>query len=122
MNERPPHFGYPKFWPTARKEFAGFFEIVPRLNEAATYFITTDFEQQEPHQVVIRHGVAIGIACLFELVTLVGNGLGTGAWKVTRALVELTINLEYLRKFDDERTAYIDWHWVERHRTRAFFR
>jgi hypothetical protein len=49
-----------------------------------------------------------------EVITLAGNGLGQGAMKCMRTLLETSINTEYLRlnpvEFDD----YKEWYWVER--------
>ena len=51
---------------------------------------------------------------MLELVTLAGNGLGQGAMKISRTLMETVINAEYLRQSPDELDAYLKWSWVEK--------
>jgi Family of unknown function (DUF5677) len=51
-----------------------------------------------------------------ELVTLVGNGLGIGAMKIARNLLELSINAEYLRMNSAAVDDFVDWFWVEQHK------
>jgi hypothetical protein len=51
---------------------------------------------------------------MLELVTLAGNGLGHGAMKIARTLMETVINAEYLRQCPAELEAYLNWSWVEK--------
>ncbi len=57
--------------------------------------------------------VATGMA---EVVTLVANGMGNGAMKIVRGVVETAINAEYMRQFPDQSEKYMEWHWVELHK------
>ena len=43
-----------------------------------------------------------------------GNGLGQGAMKIVRTLMETVINAEYLRQYPNELDDYINWSWVEK--------
>jgi Family of unknown function (DUF5677) len=56
---------------------------------------------------------AIGMA---EVVTLVGNGMGHGAMKIVRGVLEDSINMEYMRRFPDQAEKYLEWQWVEQHK------
>jgi hypothetical protein len=51
---------------------------------------------------------------MLELVTLAGNGLGQGAMKIARTLMETVVNADYLRQFPNELDAYLKWSWVEK--------
>ena len=63
--------------------------------------------------VVLLQLVAIGMN---EVVTLVGNGMGHGAMKIVRGMVENAINAEYIRIFPGQGEKYSEWHWVELHK------
>jgi hypothetical protein len=57
-----------------------------------------------------------------EVITLAANGLGQGAMKCMRTLLETSINTEYLRLNPAEFEDYKEWFWVERFRQFDFLR
>jgi Family of unknown function (DUF5677) len=63
--------------------------------------------------------VATGVA---EAVTLVGNGMGQGAMKIVRGLLENAINAEYIRRFPEQGEKYMEWHWVELHKLYTYMK
>ena len=54
---------------------------------------------------------------LTEVVSLV-NGLGHGAMRIVRSLLETAINMEYFRLRPDEFQNYKEWYHVERFKER----
>jgi uncharacterized protein DUF5677 len=59
---------------------------------------------------------------MVELVTLAGNGLGQGAMKIARTLMETVINADYLRQYPAELDAYLNWSWVEKKKELEYVR
>jgi hypothetical protein len=60
-----------------------------------------------------------------EVITLTGNGLGAGAMRILRSLLEMGINIEFFRlrpgAFEDYED-YKEWYHVERFREFEFLR
>lgn len=46
---------------------------------------------------------------MVELVTLAGNGLGQGALKICRTMMETAVNADYLRQNPAELDDYLQW-------------
>ena len=57
-----------------------------------------------------------------EVITLVGNGMGNGAMKIVRNVLETAINAEYIRRFPEQAQHYLDWHWIETHKLNSYMR
>jgi len=115
-------FGHPEFGPKIVQLFPRFFEVSGRVNASLVSLIDRGYENIDPLQrTVLNLASYVGIAAI-ESVTLVGNGLGTGAMKILRGMLEGTINAEYLRINPVELANYIDWGWVEQHRHHEFMR
>jgi hypothetical protein len=57
-----------------------------------------------------------------EVITLVGNGLGHGAMRILRSLLETAINIEFLRQKPEAFEDYKAWYHVERFREFEFLR
>lgn len=57
---------------------------------------------------------------MWEVVTLVGNGMGHGAMKIVRGIIENAINADYIRRFPEQGENYMQWHWVELHKLYAY--
>jgi len=109
-----PIFGNPEFAKEVQAEFPKLFEVLPRLSAALNDLTSRACEKPEPHQrVILNLGLLAGVSML-ELVTLAGNGLGQGALKITRTLMETVVNAEYLRQTPTELDAYLKWSWVEK--------
>jgi hypothetical protein len=107
-------FGHPEFAKEIQAEFPKLFEVLPRLTAALNDLTSRACEKPEPVQrVILNLGLLAGISML-ELVTLAGNGLGQGAMKIARTLMETVINAEYLRQCPAELDAYLNWSWVEK--------
>src|SRR5271154_189043 len=107
-------FGTPEFAKVVCLEFSNLFEVLPRLSEALNDLTSRPCEKPEQHQRVILNLVLLAGTSMVELVTLAGNGLGRGAMKIARTLMETVINAEYLRQFPGELDAYVKWSWVEK--------
>jgi hypothetical protein len=107
-------FGTPEFAKVVYSEFPKLFEVLPRLSAALNDLTSRACENPEQHQrVILNLGLLAGTSML-ELVTLAGNGLGQGAMKISRTLMETVINAEYLRQCPNELDAYLKWSWVEK--------
>jgi len=108
--------GRPEFWPEVQKEYPRFFEVAHKLSPALHSVVDRAYPNLLAHQrAILNLSILAGIT-MTEVVTLAGNGLGQGAMKCMRTLLETSINTEYLRlnpiEFDD----YKEWYWVERFR------
>ena len=109
-------FGHPEFAKVIQAEFPRLFEVLTRVTAALNDLTGRACEEPEPVQrVILNLGMLAGVSML-ELVTLAGNGLGQGAMKIARTLMETVINAEYLRQFPAELDAYLAWSWVEKKR------
>lgn len=107
-------FGTPEFAKVVQAKFPRLFEVLPRLTAALNDLTGRACEHPEPNQrVILNLGLLAGIS-MVELVTLAGNGLGQGAMKIARTLMETVINAEYLRQCPAELDAYLKWSWVEK--------
>lgn len=105
--------GYPEFWPKAYAEFERFFVAVLRLQDALNGLTSAARDPIEPYQrVILNLGLLSGVS-MIEVVTLAGNGLGHGAMKIVRGMLEYGINAEYLRRNPETCDDYMLWHWVE---------
>jgi uncharacterized protein DUF5677 len=115
-------FGHPEFSGQVHDAFPKFFEVAPRLTASLSDLTTRAHEGPEPYQrVIVNLGLLTGVSAL-ELVTLVGNGLGQGAMKIARTVMENAINAEYLRRFPAECDLYLKWNWVEQHKLLVYVR
>ena len=100
-------FGFPPFAKEIQEAFPKLFEVLPRLTAALNDLTGRACEKPEMHQrVILNLGILAGVT-MVELVTLAGNGLGQGATKIARTLMETVVNAEYLRQFPDELDAYL---------------
>lgn len=59
---------------------------------------------------------------MLELMTLAGNGMGQGAMKICRTLMETVVNADYLRQWPAELDAYLNWSWVEKKKELEYVR
>jgi len=106
-------FGFEDFWPVAHQAFPKFWEVMPRLVDSMNSLLARGYERVDPiHKVTINLGI-LAATSLTETMTLVGNGLGSGAMKIARAMLECAINAEYLRRFPAELDDYLDWSKVK---------
>ena len=109
-------FGNKDFWPEVVKRHADFFQRIGRLQEAVRNIVDPAYEALDGHQRLQMNLLILVATGVWEVVTLVGNGMGHGAMKIVRGGVENAINAEYLRQFPDQAEKYMEWHWVELHK------
>lgn len=115
-------FGFQHFWPKTYEAFPRFWEVYPRLLDALNSLISRGYEKTDAREkVIINLGIFAG-TCLSEINTLVGNGLGQGAIKIARSMLEIAINAEFLRLFPEQVDDYIDWFFVERYQLIEYVR
>ena len=111
-----PVFANMDFWTQIVEQHPEFFARVGRLQEAARSIVDPAYEGLDGGQQMQMNMLmltAIGVA---EIVTLVGNGMGHGAMKIVRGVMENAINMEYMRQFPDQAEKYLEWQWVEQHK------
>ena len=113
-------FGHPEFGPRVVEAFPRFFEVLPRANDALISLTDRGYDPINPLQRSILNLASYVAIAAVEAITLVGNGLGSGAMKVLRGMLESTINAEYLRLNPAELDNYLNWGWVEQHRQLNF--
>src|SRR5260370_646223 len=107
-------FGHPEFAKDIQAEFPKLFEVLPRLTAALNDLTGRACENPEVVQRVILNLGLLAEISMLELVTLAGNGLGQGAMKIARTLMETVTNAEYLRQCPAELDSYLKWSWVEK--------
>jgi hypothetical protein len=115
-------FGFQNFWEQAYKENEQFFQNIVGVQDAVNHLTSRAYEDVTPSQKVILNLAMLVGTGMIEVVTLVGNGMGQGAMKIVRGLIENAINAEYLRRNPSECDNYLDWHWVEQHKLLASMR
>jgi Family of unknown function (DUF5677) len=109
-------FGFQDFWEHAYKEHEEFLQRVIGLQNALSVLTGRAYQDVTPCQkIILNLAILVGTG-MVEVITLVGNGMGQGAMKIVRGLMENAINAEYLRLFPVECNNYLDWHWVEQHK------
>lgn len=113
-------FGNKDFWPEVVKQHPEFFQRIGRLQEAVRNIVDPAYEALDGHQRLQMNLLILVATGVWEVVTLVGNGMGHGAMKIVRGVVENAINAEYLRQFPDQAEKYMEWHWVELHKLYAY--
>lgn len=113
-------FGNKDFWPEVVKRHPEFFQRIGRLQEAVRNIVDPAYEALDGHQRLQMNLLILVATGVWEVVTLVGNGMGHGAMKIVRGVVENAINAEYLRQFPDQAEKYMEWHWVELHKLYAY--
>lgn len=115
-------FGFPDFIPTVEAEYPRFFEVGPRVLSAMHSVSDRDYPAPEPHQRAILNLSMLAAISLVEVVTLTVNGLGHGAMRIVRSLMETAINVEYFRLQPEAFEDYREWVHVERFRKIDFMR
>ena len=115
-----PIFGMPEFWEKAHASFPKFFEVAPRIQDATNKLVGAGYTEVEPVQKVILNLCMLTSVSMMELTTLVGNGMGHGAMKIARSMLEYSINAEYLRMEPKAGEDFLLWHWVEQHKLIAY--
>src|SRR5271167_919702 len=116
VGEVQVRFGFPEYWEHAYQQYSAFLERAPRLQDALNGVTNRAYQNVGPlEKVILNLSMLVGVG-LAEVVTLVCNGLGLGAMKVVRGMIENAINAEYLRLNPTECDDYMEWHHVEQHR------
>jgi hypothetical protein len=125
-DNRPPErrlvIGFPEFWPEVERAYPRFFELSQNVMTALHSVTDREYAEPESHQRAILNLSMLAGVTMVEIVTLVANGLGHGAMKCLRALLETSINTEYLRLRPAEFEDYREWYWVERFKEQEFLR
>lgn len=115
-------FGHPKFWKNVHDAYPRFFEVHPRLVTSFNSIAAKPRPHLNREQKVITNLAQLAGVAMAELVTLAGNGFGTGAMKIARNVLEVSINADYLRVHPDAVNDFLEWFWVEQHRVLTYAR
>ena len=111
-----PVFANMDFWTQVVEQHPEFFARLGRLQEAVRSIVDPAYEGLDGGQQMQMNMLmltAIGVA---EIVTLVGNGMGHGAMKIVRGVMENAINMGYMRQFPDQAEKYLECQWVEQYK------
>ena len=114
--------GFPEFWSVVEAEYPRFFEVGPKTLSAMHSIADRAYPDPEPHQKAILNLSMLAGISLTEVVTLTANGLGHGAMRIVRSLLETSINAEYLRLRPGEFEDYKEWYHVERFKEMEYLR
>ena len=107
-------FGFEDFWSVAHEAFPRFWEAYPRLLESInSVVVIRAYPKVDQLQMTSINLGMVAATCLSEITTLVGNGLGVGAMKIARSMLETVVNAEFLRRFPEHLDDYYDWWLVE---------
>jgi hypothetical protein len=115
-------FGNIQFWPEVVDRHPQFFKRIGRLQEAVRSVVDPAYEALDGNQRLQMNLLMLVATGVGEVVTLVGNGMGQGAIKIVRGVIENAINAEYIRRFPDQGEKYMEWHWVELHKLYAYMK
>lgn len=115
-------FGFPDFIPTVEAEYPRFFEVGPRVLNAMHSIADREYAAPAPHQRAILNLSMLAGISVIEIVTLTVNGLGHGAMRILRSLMETAINIEFFRLRPGAFEDYREWVHVERFRQIEFVR
>lgn len=111
-----PAFANPDFWAKVVEEHPRFFECSVRLQDAVRSVVDPAREEVDGFQQLQINMLMLTAIGTAEVITLVGNGMGHGAMKIVRGVMENAINMEYMRRFPDQAEKYLEWQWVEQHK------
>src|SRR5258708_28710739 len=109
-------FGHPEFWPEVAKTFPEFFARAGRIQQAVVSVTDRAYEALDSNQHILLNILMLEAVGMVEALTLIGNGMGHGAMKIVRGMVENAINAEYIRRFPEQGERYTEWHWMEIHK------
>jgi len=115
-------FGYPEMGEKVHKEYEPAFKVLFRLNDALNGIINAAYDKPTIPQKVILVLGNLSMISMLELMTLVGNGLGQGAFKILRSMLEYGINAEYLRSKPTEVEDFIAWHSIEHYKNLIYMK
>lgn len=107
-------FAFVEFFPTVEREYPKFLEVSPRVLTAMHSVADRAYPHPEPYQRVILNLSMLAGISFAEVVTLVGSGLGHGAMRILRSLLETAINVEFFRLRPSAFEDYKEWIHVER--------
>jgi hypothetical protein len=114
--------GFPDFWRVVEKTYPKFFEIGLRAGQALNSITDREYAMTDLRErTILNLSILAGIT-MTEVITLATNGLGQGAMKCLRTLMETSINTEYLRLRPAEFQYYKEWYWVERYKELTYLR
>ena len=109
-------FGFPEFWQEVVERHKIFFEPGNRLQQAVISVTDRAYEGLDSNQHILLNILMLEAVAMTEAVTLIGNGMGHGAMKIVRGMVEGAINAEYIRRFPEQGEKYKEWNWMEMHK------
>ena len=109
-------FGNKDFWPEVVKRYPEFFQRTGRLLNAVHSVVDRAYAGLDRNQRLLMNLLMLVATGMWEIVTLVGNGMGHGAMKIVRGVIENAINAEYIRRFPEQGEKYMEWRWVELHK------
>lgn len=117
VHEQPSRvFGFPEFWPTVVAEYPEFFARMGKLVVSLNSLTLRSHEHLNRQQLLLVDMLMLVGYGFNEVITLVGNGMGLGAMKVVRNVVEIAINARYIGLFPEQAEKYLGWYWVEKHK------
>jgi hypothetical protein len=109
-------FGNGDFWAEVVQRYPEFFARATRLQQAVRSIVDPAYEGLDGGQQLQMNMLMLTATGVAEVITLVGNGMGHGAMKIVRGIMENAINMEYMRRFPDQAEKYLEWRWVEQHK------
>jgi hypothetical protein len=109
-------FGFPEFWNAAVQEFSAFFKdsetIVNLVNTICSRAVIALETHRTKLTMIIYPMVRANANTFTEVVTLVGNGCGLGAMRLSRSMFESCVFAEYLRRNPAEVDDFRDYGFV----------
>lgn len=115
-------FVFAEFFQTVEREYPRFFEVGQHALDAMHSVADRAYEDPAPHQRAILNLSMLAGVAFVEVITLTGNGLGSGAMRILRSLLEMGINIEFFRLKPESFEDYKEWYHVERFREFEFLR
>jgi hypothetical protein len=113
-------FGSPATWARILSCYPRFFEILPKVYQAAEALVNRPTKSQ--FEFVLAEISRLSIVSFRELILIAANGYGLGALRLTRSLFEYSINARYLEKHPEERESFVHWHFVQQNKNLEYLK
>jgi len=111
--ERQPSViaGFPNMWEAVHDKYRLFFEAAAKMERLVNEMTSQPVSGQLAG--VVRRLVFASSNTMGAMLTLILNGYGHDAMKLARSIYEAEINIQWLKKYPEEVTDYLDFNIIQ---------